>query len=199
MTTSSDNINNSPNEQMQWPHGENCQFLILPVTVSSKVMMDAQSFICGNCYYYDKEEGKRKPQIVSKAIQMEALFTEAAGHGTDDSNLMDYQRFQTNPSRQTSLLKSPAIAAIVSATQCMIDSQVTGYWQVEINRDYMSTTQGQQKTKKEMENFLVYFFHCGITQNWTLQEIMNNGKHTQFPLVPYSYSVVPVAMEVPLI
>jgi hypothetical protein len=99
-------------------------------------MIEVQSFICGNCYFYDKDKKKTKPfvmgidpgpQIVSKPIEMEALFTEASPGGMDNNHLLDYKRLQTHPSRQASLLKSPAIESIVSATQCIIDAQVSGY------------------------------------------------------------------------
>jgi hypothetical protein len=128
----------SPHEgKMTWPKGNNCDFLVLPVpSISPKVKQDALSFICGNSFYFDEKQLKKRPLVygvepsnllVSKRIQLEALFKDASGNGTDDPKLVDYRRYQTPPNRQQSLMKCSAIAHIVASTQRVIDSQVHGY------------------------------------------------------------------------
>jgi hypothetical protein len=122
---------------VNWPKGINTNFLILPVpNISETVIARALEYICGNCYYFDKEHVKKtvvvpginpSKQLLSKSIQMEALFQEAVGDCANNQNLLDYHRLQSHPSRQTSLLKSDAISTIATMTQNVINAQVDGY------------------------------------------------------------------------
>lgn len=127
----------SNGETIRWPNGNNCQFLILPVNNASAITMkDALSFVCGNSFFYDKESKKSIPssngiepsrKILSKAIQLEGLFTEASGRGADEEQSLDYHRYQSPSSRQQSLLKCEAIAKIAASIHTVIEAQITGY------------------------------------------------------------------------
>jgi hypothetical protein len=123
--------------QFPWPKGNNSNFLILSVPyVTDRMMQNVMSFVCGNCIYEDEGKTKKKPivdgvtpspQVVSTPINLEALFTDAVGDGADNQNQQDFHRFQSHPSRQKSLLKCQSLASIVSATQFVINQQISGY------------------------------------------------------------------------
>lgn len=127
----------SGNNRIAWPKGINTSFFILPVpNVTEANLTGALSFISGNCYYKKKDPKRYKPsidgivpekQIVSKAIQLESLFLDATGDAADEDKSTDYARFQTNPSRQSSLLKSEHIKKIVHLTQKVVQAQCSGY------------------------------------------------------------------------
>jgi hypothetical protein len=163
---------------IQWPNGKNSNFLILPVpNVSSSITQNALSYICGNCFYYDKDKTRKQPyiidiepskQLLSKAIQLEALFLNAVGKSVDDPQLVDYRRYQTLPSRQSSLLKSTDIKTIVTATQNVIDAQVDGYVMAKLSILYslsFGSAQGlhvddiriEEDIKKDGEHLSVIF------------------------------------------
>jgi len=122
---------------MSWTMGKNSNWKIVPVeNVPASLTTDCLSFICGNCFFYDVKKVKTRPyvigveaspQVLSNKIQLEALFSDAIGTGTDDETNCDSRRFQSHPSRMQSLMKNQAFSKIVSLTQLAIDKHVTGY------------------------------------------------------------------------
>jgi hypothetical protein len=67
-------------------------------------------------------------QVLSKPIQLEAVFKEAyLEKPTDDDTKFDYKRYQSNPSRQQSLMKSTSFSKLIALTQLEIDNRVANY------------------------------------------------------------------------
>lgn len=125
-------------ELMPWPKGINTNWTIVPVpNVPNSLIEQCLSFICGNCFFYDKAQKKCKPlimgieasqQILSKPIQLEAVFKEASlGKVTDDEPLFDNKRYQSNPSRQQSLMKDTSFSKLIALTQLAVNSRVANY------------------------------------------------------------------------
>jgi hypothetical protein len=142
------------NNPIAWPKGNNSSFFILPVpNVTQRTIDEAMSFIRGNCYFLRKNDSKKyKPHVerrlhgqqqLSQLIQLESLFTDAVGEAANDDRFVDYHRFQSNPTRQRSLLKCEHIRNIVASVQNVVTAQCGDYAMSKLSVLYSSIPGGK--------------------------------------------------------